>query len=296
MCPWNSQYAHNMFHPNYQFERIGTSISRWCSDGSYTMPNQCGCHPECIEPDFVFASQENPFSIMATQAIPFTGPCVTRGNFAHCNGQASHNCCGCSRCNGCSGRCNACSALIPCNLPFIDAYQSQPCMCYYEELIQCDQKFIDKNPDPCATPCGVLPPRECTIGRECSEPIIDVAPNACTCPCGCASGQQTCPNCYFENGVITVNMPGMYRIEYTINVPENADVQTEVHLMAGGSILPGSTRIISHSIGSEAITVSAEVLYDAQMPTEISLVSTNAMSLSPTMLGQQLATIMIASL
>jgi hypothetical protein len=110
--------------------------------------------------------------------------------------------------------------------------------------------------------------------------------------CGCCETEIDRCHCYhFENGNIFV-VPGVYFIEYTIQLPSGVSAYTEVHLISGGEVIPGSVRLIEHA-GDGAETVHARVVFEACEPTDLSLITTDGISLMPSMSGEQLVTMTI---
>lgn len=250
------------FHPYFRaynplsaFNRIGTSISRWCS-------SDCECplprpqrESQSAEPSFLFVTQEEGFTLEPGQAFPFSGRAVV------------------------SGDCFLCEEEV----------------IAYWNMSECKPERCCRPRRPCRRKCG----RECPEFALCCLPIIDVEESTELCMCGACDTGPDRSECYnFENGIIYL-APGIYLLEYDILLPGDPNagnpVNTEVHLAANGATIPGSSRTIAHS-GETTETVQVRVLYEATEPTGVSLVSTNAMTLTPTMAGEQLVTLAINGL
>jgi len=120
--------------------------------------------------------------------------------------------------------------------------------------------------------------------------------------CGCCEEDEEIDRseCFhFENGIVFL-APGIYLVEYTILVPNTLlqpmpncpPVTTEVHLVANGDIVPGSSRTFATTCMISQ-TVQAKVLLEVTEPTSLSLITTNAFTLTPAREGDLFVTMSI---
>lgn len=246
----------NTFSSVFHFNRIGTSVSRWCSDGGCTIPRPTCETREPAESSFMFLTQDQEFTLEPGQAFPFAGPALVYGNCFLCEDEV---------------------------------------LAYQEESMEEQKRHCRKGcRGKCINPCNPCKCNKCPELALCCLPIVDeTAEEKRLCMCGCCDTEPDRSECFhFEDGKIYV-APGIYFVDYTIQLPSGVDVHTEVHLEACGQIVPGSVRVIEHSATNGAETINARVLFDVCEPTSISLISSNMMSLAPSMCGEQLVTMTI---
>ncbi len=99
-----------------------------------------------------------------------------------------------------------------------------------------------------------------------------------------------------DAGVLRVELPGVYHLSYTINIPSNADVATTFVVQAGGQDVAGTQQSITHVAGMTSATVSGSAIFEATEQVDIALVSLQALTMTPDVAGDTLATLTIEAL
>lgn len=117
----------------------------------------------------------------------------------------------------------------------------------------------------------------------------------CACSC-CCCGEAASEETFVRDGYIMLDGPGIYRVEYTINIPSTAGVDTEVHLVANDMIIPGTSRTISHIAGDPAISIHMDSVFEIDGPACVGLISTNVLCFTPTVEGETSASMSITSI
>ena len=231
-------------NPISQFNRIGTSISRWCSSNCCPIPEPPPCGMQSAPPSSLLVTQDMGFSVEAGGVIPFSGPAIV------------------------SGDCFLCEEEY---LQFLNERE--------EARLERRGRWRRRRNCKCKCKCQIsnCDKSDCPDFELCCLPIIDEeTPASELCMCGCCN-QLDRTECYhFEYGNIFV-APGVYLIEYTILL-SGAPFTTELHLTANGEIIPGSELPIQY-LGITTRTETMRVLYEATEPTQISLISTDAFSI-----------------
>ena len=265
-CNANCGY-NNDFHPLYQFGTIGTSFSRWCSHGGSALER-----PECNSHDheqvcYAYLKQDCGFSVFADAPLPLCGTAVIRGDCVVCEEEFYYlieearlrRRCN-PRCSsmhqGNDSGCNSCGGCSSCG--------------------GCNR-------------CGGSNGCGCGCSLQwCDEPILDykrpVRPHISACGRG---------KCYhFEKGILYLDK-GLYRIEYTVTLPVDSSVQTEVFLRANGETVAGSVRTLSHTPCTPTQTVWGSVILAEDEPTTLSLATVSGITLPNSAQGEPLVTLSI---
>ena len=231
-------------NPISQFNRIGTSISRWCSSNCCPIPEPPPCGALSAPPSYLLVTQDMGFSVEADGVMPFSGPAIV------------------------SGDCFLCEEEY---LQFLNE----------REETRIERRGRWRRRCKCKCKCCVnrCDKSECPDFELCCLPIIDEETTSELCMCGCCD-QPDRTQCYhFEYGNIFL-APGVYLIEYTILL-SGAAFTTELHLLANGDIIPGSELLIQY-LGLTTRTETMKVIFEATEPTQLSLVSTNAFAFPET--------------
>lgn len=98
-----------------------------------------------------------------------------------------------------------------------------------------------------------------------------------------------------ENGRISI-APGVYRVDYRILIPQADTVNTTFSVQVGGVDVAGTQQSVSHAAGSEAMSVAGNAILEVTKPTTLSLVSSNALTLTAPGTGEALATLTMMAL
>lgn len=99
-----------------------------------------------------------------------------------------------------------------------------------------------------------------------------------------------------EDGVLTLPVPGTYRVDYQLNIPSGAAVSTTVVVNAGGVDIAGTQRTIFHTAADGATTTSGHAIFEVTEPTTLALITSDALTLTPTATGDTLATMTVMAI
>jgi len=95
------------------------------------------------------------------------------------------------------------------------------------------------------------------------------------------------------NGFLAIRIPGIYRVEYRIHIPQEAAVNTTFVLQLGGVNIPGTAHTISHAVNDPPVNITAHAIIQVPSDTTLALVSLSPVSIPASLTGDALATMTV---
>lgn len=236
----------SIVNPCQYFSRIGTSVSRWCSNGcgSLNCPEEEACQCCCEQRCFAHLTQDQALAVAPGEPIPFTGQALFQG----------------------------CCFMLPDSL-------CPMCSCGFTHASTCMGEVIRSIDSPMYGNGAPVPAPYAQMNRQ---PYGDDLQ-------GGLDGE----------GYVMLEGGRIYRIEFTLNIPSSATVQTEIYLSANDEIVPGSQRLIQHTAGQPPLSVHVDVIFDAderEKAVRLSAIAANGLTINPAVVGETLAAMTITSI
>ena len=101
---------------------------------------------------------------------------------------------------------------------------------------------------------------------------------------------------YNADNLLVILQAGVYQATYTVNIPSGAAVDTTFTLQLGGKVLPGSQVSVVHTNDDGSVTVTGQALFSAGYTSLLSLVTSNALTLTGANAGDVLASLIVTTL
>ena len=90
--------------------------------------------------------------------------------------------------------------------------------------------------------------------------------------------------------------PRIYRAQFTLNIPADAEIHTDIHLCVDGERIPGSCLTVDHTVGQPSTSITFDVAFDVCEEARVAVISSDELCLPEDRCEGSSATLTITSL